>query len=69
MRQSFLRSLWERYQGAKLEAEVKYGRKQWGRQPGTATISATVIRADGTVEELGVIAECEVGFLPGQEQG
>lgn len=69
MKRSLFRRLWERYQGAKLEADVKYGRKQWGRQPGGATISATVIRADGTVEHLGVIAECEVTFLPSQDQG
>lgn len=61
---SLLRRLWDRYQSAKLEAEVKFGRKPWGRQavvmPARATISAKVIRADGTVEDLGVLAQAEV---------
>lgn len=66
---SFMRRLADRYQSAKLEAEVKFGRKQWGRQPGRATIAATVIRANGSVEQLGTIAECDVEFLPRQGQG
>lgn len=69
MERGIIRRLWERYQSARLEADVKYGRKQWGRQPGRATIEATIIRADGTREELGVIAEVDVAFLPRQGQG
>lgn len=63
-----LRRLADRYRSAKLEAEVKFGLKKWGRQPGKATIAAKVIRADGSIEELGTIAECDVTFLPRQGQ-
>lgn len=59
---SLLRSIRERIQAARLEWDVRRGRKQWGR----SSISATVIRADGSVEELGVIAEGKVSFLPGR---
>lgn len=68
MKHSIVRSLWERIQSAKLQSDIKHGRKQWGRQPG-ATIAAKIIRADGSVEDLGIIAEGTVSFLPGQGQG
>ena len=49
----------ERLAAAKLEWDVSHGRKTWGRvqSPGRAVLSAKIIRADGTVEDLGVIAE------------
>lgn len=53
-----LRRLIRRYQSAKLAADVKAGRKHWGRQ----TVSAVIIRADGTVEDLGTISEGVVEF-------
>lgn len=47
-----------------FEAQVKAGQKTYGRQPAPgevkskqrSTISAKVIRANGSVEDLGVIA-------------
>ena len=56
------------YRSRRLTVELALGRKQLGRQPGavtTATVpiravmSARVIRADGSVEDLGVIGEAE----------
>lgn len=60
---SLLRRLADRYQSAKLEAEVKFGRKQWGRQSPPLrlhiTTRARIIRASGDVEDLGIIDERE----------
>jgi hypothetical protein len=38
------------------------------RKPRTVTISAVVTRADGTVEDLGVISQGVVTFSPEQSQ-
>lgn len=51
----------------KLERDIKKGKKKWGRQSllepveskQVGTLSARVIRVDGTIEDLGVIAEIE----------
>lgn len=44
--------------------KIERGKGVWGRQDAetkiTGTISAKVTRADGTVEDLGVISEVEV---------
>ena len=56
------------YRSRRLTVELALGRKQLGRQPGAvavatvpirAVMSARVIRADGSVEDLGVIGETE----------
>lgn len=49
------------FRAKSLEHAVASGQKPWGRQdvkmPAKTTIEAKVIRADGTVEDLGVISE------------
>ena len=46
------------------DPKLPKGATQWGRQhvvsPQRGTISAIVYRADGTVEDLGVIAEADI---------
>ncbi len=61
---------------AKLQAETRAGRKSWGRQPGgpeevgsvvsphRATLAIRVIRADGSVEDLGIVSEQVVDMTP-----
>lgn len=58
-----------------LRFDIATGRKVWGRQPGGhvgattkagVTITARVIRADGSVEDLGVVSERTVELT--QEQ-
>jgi hypothetical protein len=37
----------------------------WKRKPeGSATLSAKIIRADGTVEDLGVVSRSPIEFKP-----
>ena len=63
-----LNRLLNAYRSRRLAVDLALGRKQLGRQPGavaTATVpvravmSARVIRADGSVEDLGAIGEAE----------
>lgn len=69
------RSLRRRWAQASLEYDLAHGRRQYGRAPGDtgsgspiepvdmvvqATIEATVIRADGTIEELGQVSSNEL---------
>ena len=65
-----LRRLVDRYQAARLEADIKYGRKPWGRQevkmPARATLSVRVIRADGSIEDRGIVSESQVEVTAGQ---
>lgn len=57
------RRIHERLQAARLEWDVRHGKKTWGRvqTPARASIEAKVIRADGSVEDLGVISQFELG--------
>ena len=58
-----MKDLIHRYKQWLWKFRVERGKGQYGRQtvsvPLKGTISARVIRADGTVEELGVIARAE----------
>lgn len=65
MRRSIFRRLADWAAAKRLEADIRAGRKTWGRQPGAvdaampvqATIAAKVIRANGQVEELGILSD------------
>jgi hypothetical protein len=74
-----LSGLKRRLDTASLYFDISTGRKTWGRQPGPgdgskigattlakSTISAVVIRADGTVEDRGVLHSGEVELTAGQ---
>jgi hypothetical protein len=53
-----------------LEADIKYGRRAWGRQevkmPARATLSMKIIRADGSIEDRGVVSESKVDVTTAQ---
>jgi hypothetical protein len=60
-KRGFFGRIADAYRAASLDWEVKHGLRPWGRQnvemEARATLTAVVIRADGTREDLGVLSE------------
>lgn len=74
----YIQRLRERWGAAALAFNIATGRKVWGRQPSRdgmgattrakATMTAKIIRADGTIEDLGVVSKRTVELTQAQMQ-
>lgn len=73
-----IQNLRARWDAASLAFDIAHGRKVWGRQPSRdglgattrakAILAAKIIRADGSVEDLGTVSERTVELTQAQIQ-